>query len=374
MEEFLMKHVVAWRKLALFAAVASTLPRPSLGQSGPLLDAGRPLLVSTVDPSLVSATASASSLGGTENVWSADGRYVVFWSDASNLVSGQVDRNTSNDVFLLDVVTGGITLVSHAAGSPTTTGNAYSHSPEISSDGRYVVYRSFATNLVAGQVDDNNWTDAFLYDRITDTTSLVSHAAGSPTVACGYGIGDLDFAACGRFVAFSSSGNNLVAGMTDLSGPDAFLYDRTTDSSTLVSRSSSSPTTSANGAAAYSLNVSDDGSYVVLQSRATNLVTGQVDTNSADDAFVWTRATGAMALVSRTASSAVTTGNAGSERWKVSADGGQILFKSKATNLITSQNDTNNANDLFLYNRTTGARTLISHASTGAATAANNAT
>ncbi len=369
-----MKHV-AWKTFALFTVLAAAFPRPSLGQ-GAALDAGRPWLVSRTDPSLLSDTPGAGSAGVSgngANVWSADGRYLVFWSDAPNLAPGQVEQNQSNDVFLLDAVTGAVTLVSHAAGSPSTTGNAYSNSPEISADGRYVVYSSFATDLVAGQVDANNWTDIFLYDRITDTTVLVSHAAGFPAVACGSGAGGADFAGGGRFVAFASGGNNLVAGMTDLSGSDVFLYDQTTGNSQLVSRSASSSTTSANSSSLYP-RISDDGAYVTLQSRGTNLVTGQVDANSADDVFVWTRSTGAMALLSRTAASAVTTGNAGSEAWRISADGGQILFKSKATNLITGQSDANAGNDVFLYNRATGARTLVTRASSGAATAANAAT
>src|SRR5206468_3752717 len=90
---------------------------------------------------------------------SQDGRYVVFVSNATNLVTGQADTNNSSDVFLYDRVLGTNRLVSGAfvggGSSATNTGNGASYGAVISSDGQFVVFSSNSTNLVASQVDGN---------------------------------------------------------------------------------------------------------------------------------------------------------------------------------------------------------------------------
>src|SRR5262249_3071422 len=90
---------------------------------------------------------------------SADGRYVVFVSAATDLVPG--DTNAQTDIFVRDRSTGATQRVSvSSAGAQANSGST---SPAISADGRYVVFTSFATNLVAG--DTNGLTDVFLRDR-----------------------------------------------------------------------------------------------------------------------------------------------------------------------------------------------------------------
>ena len=101
---------------------------------------------------------------------SADGRYVAFESDASNLVSG--DTNGARDVFVHDRQGGGTTRVSVA--SDGAQGNGGSAHPSISADGRYVAFQSDASNLVSG--DTNGWSDIFVYDRQTGQTTRVSVA------------------------------------------------------------------------------------------------------------------------------------------------------------------------------------------------------
>jgi Tol biopolymer transport system component len=135
-------------------------------------------LISKADPNQSSATAGA--LMTNQRCFSADGRYVVFESGSENLVDGQVDDHGTNDIFLHDRVTGSTVLVTHAAGSPTTAASDSSFVPSISADGRLVVYWSFASDIVAGQNDTNQTNpDVFLYDRVTGTNTLVSHIPGS---------------------------------------------------------------------------------------------------------------------------------------------------------------------------------------------------
>jgi Ca2+-binding RTX toxin-like protein len=138
---------------------------------------------------------------------SADGRFVAFDSNASNLVPE--DTNNTYDVFVRDTLTNTTTLVSvDSAGNP---GNRDSVSPSISADGRFVAFVSSSSNLVPG--DTNNTRDIFVRDTLTNTTTRVSvDSAGnqgntssdSPSIS-----------ADGRFVAFSSYYSNFVPGQTN---------------------------------------------------------------------------------------------------------------------------------------------------------------
>ncbi|MBI5606907.1 MAG: FG-GAP repeat protein [Deltaproteobacteria bacterium] len=158
---------------------------------------------------------------------SADGRYVVFQSSATNFVPA----NTKNglDIFVHDRQTGQTTLVSVA--SDGTQANGYSWSPAISANGRYVVFKSYAANLVPG--DTNGQEDIFAYDRQTGKTTRVS-VASDGTQANGYSWSPA-ISANGRYVAFGSHATNLVPGDTN-GKMDVFIYDSglSTDAATNV--------------------------------------------------------------------------------------------------------------------------------------------
>ena len=99
---------------------------------------------------------------------SADGRYAAFYSDASNLVTG--DANGARDVFVRDLQTGETTRVSVDGAGAEANGDSFE--PAISADGRFVAFSSAATNLVAG--DSNEANDVFVRDRQANTTTRVS--------------------------------------------------------------------------------------------------------------------------------------------------------------------------------------------------------
>lgn len=269
------------RRTAGWLAVAALLP------ASPLL-AQQIVAVSRADPSMF-----ASSAGGSSPAVSSDGRYIAFVGTAENLVTGQVDTNTATDVFLFDRVAGTVTLVSHVAGSLTTAANAGSDTPVISGDGAYVVFRSAATDLVAGQVDTTNpgevnFYDIFLFERATGAIMLLSRPVGLPAVALG---GDYPaISADGRYIAFSSPGTNLVVGQTG-SADSVFLLERTTGTLTLVSHAAATSTTTANNASSNPV-LSADGGYVAFVSYATDLVTGEIDANNNPDVLLYERAPG----------------------------------------------------------------------------------
>jgi len=278
---------------------------------------------------------SVDSAGNAENSdsWypsiSADGRYVAFTSDASNLVPG--DTNNAADVFVHDRQTGQTTRESiDSAGNQGTDTSIF---PSISADGRYVAFHSIASNLVPG--DTNNDYDVFLHDRQTGQTIRVSVDSTGNQVNGGT---NPSISADGHYVAFDSDASNLVPGDTN-GYPDVFVHDRQTGQTTRVSVDS----------AGYQGNfgsgnpsISADGRYVAFHSIASNLVPG--DTNTYD-VFVHDRQTGQTTRVS--VDSAGYQGNFGSGNPSISADGRYVAFDSDASNLVPG--DTNGYSDVFVH-------------------------
>jgi Tol biopolymer transport system component len=282
-----------------------------------------------------------------ESSISADGRYVAFYSDASNLVPG--DNINMNDVFVHDRQTGETSHVSVA--SDGTQGNLHSTFPSISADGRYVAFRSYANNLVPG--DTNGDRDIFVYDRQTGETTRVSVASdGSQANSRS---SHPSISADGRYVAFESGASNLVSGDTN-NAWDIFVHDRQTGETTRVSVASDGSQT--NYVASGSASISADGRYVAFESGDSNLVPG--DTNNAEDIFVHDRQTGETTRVS--VASDGSQAHYGASSPSISADGRSVAFHSLSNNLVPG--DTN-AYDVFVHDRQTGETTRVSVASDG---------
>ncbi|MEN6643054.1 MAG: Ig-like domain-containing protein [Armatimonadia bacterium] len=196
---------------------------------------------------------------------SADGRYVAFQSGASNLVTG--DTNDTLDIFVRDRTTGTTTRVSVATGGGE--GNGYASSPSLSADGRCVAFASYATNLVAG--DSNGYSDDFVHDRTTGVTTRVSVSTGG--VQANDYVMTPAISADGRYVAMYTCASNLVAGDTNGRG-DAFVHDRTTGTTSLVSVATGGA--QGNGDSLSPV-LTGDGRYVAFSSDATNLVAGDTN-------------------------------------------------------------------------------------------------
>ncbi|HET9210825.1 MAG TPA: hypothetical protein VFR03_10535 [Thermoanaerobaculia bacterium] len=347
-------HPVLPRSAAL--ALSLLILAASAAGAGPIE------LISRADPLPDSYGNSASP------ALSANGRWIAFQSDAPNLVPGQVDGNAFSDVFLLDRLTGALTLVSHAAGKPTVAGHVegtyFSLDTSISADGRYVAFTSVGTDLVPGVADTNQKSDLFLYDRVTGTTTLVSHASGDPDTPANGLSTEARISADGNWIVFVSDAGNLVAGQAPAATPafNVFLYHRPSGALTLISHRSGAPATDGNGASTLP-QIDSDGGFVVFTSTATDLVAGMSDTGTANDVFLYQRATGAVTLVSHAAGAPLAAGNNGSGNATLSADGRWIAFGSSAKNLIAGQTTApgSQLNDLFLYDRISGSLRLLSH-------------
>lgn len=279
---------------------------------------------------------------------SGDGRFVVFSSAASNLVSG--DGNGASDVFLYDRNSGLVELVSrNAAGSGP--GNGASDTPAVSSDGRYVVFASDASNLVSG--DTNGRRDIFLRDRQFSTTVRVSVSSGGAQADY---TSDLPaISGDGRYITFISGADNLVP---DPYIPAYHLYlrDRVAGTTERISRNAQGQP--GNDNCGYS-SLSADGRYIAFEADADNLVPG--DSNGVKDIYLWDRVTRALARISA--------GNDGAQAdadcWVpgVSADGRHVCFFSNANTLCAQDDDSNY--DIFDYDRWTGKLSRLSYNAAG---------
>lgn len=284
-------------------------------------------------------------------VISADGRYVAFYSFASNLVPD--DTNGKSDVFVHDRQTGTTERVSVNSAGQQGNNDSGRWSMAISADGRYVAFVSFASNLVSD--DTNERQDIFVHDRQTGLTTRVS--VSSYGAQANGGSIRPSISADGRYVAFDSDATNLVPSDINGTARDIFVHDRQTGATELVNLSSTGQQASDGGSAEAA--ISSDGRYVAFGSAASNLVPG--DTYGTYDVFVRDRQTQETEMVS--VNSAGQQGNDTSSRPRISAEGRYIAFPSKADNLVPG--DTNSRRDAFVHDRQTGVTELVSVSSTG---------
>jgi len=273
---------------------------------------------------------------------SADGRYVVFHSEASTLVPG--DTNAARDVFLHDRRTGTTRRVSvHSNGGQA---NSQSTRPAISADGRTVVFESRASNLVAG--DSNDEDDVFVHDLVTGRTRLVSVRSNG---AQGDTISELpDISGGGRFVVFRSPATNLVGGDSN-DAADIFLHDRRTGRTRRISVDSNGAQSDADSEVSA---ISANGRFIAFDSVATNLVGN--DSNGQRDVFVHDRRTGKTRRVSLRSNGAEVSDFSRSP--SITANGRFVAFESNATDYVP--NDTNGQQDVFLHDRRTATTRRVS--------------
>lgn len=372
---------------------------------------------------VIDGLAAASGIGNNASMnasISADCLFVAFSSRATNLVAG--DTNNKEDVFVYDRMGGTIERVS--VNNSGVQGNFDSTRPSISADGRFVAFQSEANNLVPndtnGDIDRSAGKDIFVYDRngsgtierisLTDSGSESNQASEAPSIS-----GD------GRYVAFVSGANNLVS--INLTGEvNVYIHDREeTDPAKAIkgflvpfgnyaaNLNSLNPAMSSDGSTvAFEFSVdksvdstpgyqyrdiclydrvsgvvrritgteigldadqtdsrapsiSADGRYTVFQSNLENL--DFYDTNNAVDVFVYDRADGSIRRVSSNGAEGGETSKE-STNPSISGDGRYVAFESQASNLVES--DTNGSTDIFLKDLHTGAMTLISANESGA--------
>jgi hypothetical protein len=204
---------------------------------------------------LVSANFSGTGGGNGNSLGgqvSTNGRYAVFQSDASDLLPG--DTNGVSDIFVRDLQTASNILVSVAADG--SWGNGASTDPVMTPDGRYVALVSAANNLVAG--DTNKIADVFVRDLANGTTRLVSTGASGVDVTAPVMTPD------GRFVAYASTTLGLSSSPTG----EVYVCDLVSNVTIRASTNAANITKSVlnlSSAACYHPAISDDGQHVVFK-------------------------------------------------------------------------------------------------------------
>ncbi len=281
---------------------------------------------------------------------SADGRFVAFASDAGNLVPG--DDNNWMDIFVRDLKLGVTQRVS--VDSAGREANLESYWPAISSNGRFVAFVSYASNLVTG--DNNGVADIFVRDLKIGTTRRVSLSSfGDESNQYSYGP---SLSANGRFVAFASYANNLVE--NDNNGrTDVFVRDLKTGVTQRVSIDSQG--VEGNGSSIGPAAMSANGRFVVFSSEAGNLV--EEDNNDTFDVFLHDLKTGATQRVSLNSTGIEDNGSFGSLNPSISANGHFVAFESFASNFV--EEDTNNSPDIFIRDLNKGVTQRVSVDSSG---------
>jgi hypothetical protein len=213
----------------------------------------------------VSSTGTQANGDSDYPAISGDGRYVAFWSAANGLVAD--DTNDALDIFVHDLMAHQTTRI--AIGNAGDVGHGGRLG--ISHDGRYIAFTSHVDTLVPN--DDNAMPDVFLYDRNTGQFSRVSlTSAGGEVDGVSWNVA---LSPDARFVAFTSNATNLVAGDTNDEG-DVFVRDRQSNQTTRVSVSSSGAQTGQFEHSDLAA-ISADGRYVAFESTGSNLAAGDTN-------------------------------------------------------------------------------------------------
>ncbi len=376
-------------------------------------------LVSTAHPSFMSSSASAN--GQSEitprNSISDDGRYLVFSSTAYNLVESQTRFNsttTTQNVYLYDTTTAAVTLVSHNATTATQNGNAASFNPVISADGSTIAFFSFSTDLSNSYSVTGGTAQLYLYNRSDGALTLVTHTSGSTTTGgnaenpfvpdtpandygavntlgyyagvaslgiVGGGLGLPSLSANGAYVAYISNATDLGATVGD-SGfgayTQAFLYERSSGTNTLLSHITSSTTTSPDSYAS-TVAISRDGTTVAFTSPAEGITSGTTDGTN-DQLYIYSRTTnsntgldaGEIVLASHAVGSAngstVSGGLFGftaDNPPTLSDNGRYVAYYHQGSDLVTDQAGTASVLNVFRYDVLGNTNKLVTHTGDG---------
>lgn len=294
-----------------------------------------------------------------------DGRYIVFYSKATNLVP--TDTNGVGDVFVYDNQEHTIVRISVSSlGAQADANSAEGH---ISYDGSQVAFSSLADNLASetGALD----YDVFVRDRDTDTDGILDEPGSVRTFRISIGPSGTEpdtynnlrpnISGNGRYVSFMSDSTNLVSPPDTDSYKDVFVLDRDADGNgvfddiaaggTHMAKVSVDPDGNAADGDSYldeSAPMSENGRYISFPSDADNLV--QEDFNGYTDIFVRDLQTQATSLVSYGPGGVAALED--SYEPYISSDGSQVAFQSSADNLVSG--DTNGWDDCIIHDMKTG--------------------
>lgn len=288
-----------------------------------------------------------------DSVSSDDGRYVVFNSSASNLVAG--DTNDVSDVFLRDTVANTTQRISvNADGSEST---ASSSNGCISADGRYIVYSSNGNPTNDSEHDEE---DIYLYDRQNNNYRSISQPRQPCTSPCTGWAKAATIAGDGRSILFVARSVFLTAEAAP--STELYRYDMANGTVELITKNSDGTPRGLSGFFG-TFSVSDDGRYIAFNSRGAFVA---ADTNNQNDVYLYDRTVDSISRISvdENGDQAATSYLDRFTSIKVAGDGDYVMFVSERAALVAA--DTNNRGDIYVYNIQTNGLELASVSNTGA--------
>ncbi len=306
--------------------------------------------------------ANGNSLGGSV---SANGKFIAFASLATNLGT----HNQRENIFVRDMQTGETVLVSRKSGVFGAEANRNSFGPTMSTDGRFVSFSSDATNLGA----TNKTTNVYVRDLRSEKTNLVSRQSGMAGAQANGRSFEASISPHGRYVVFISDATNLSPEAASTPATEEiYVRDRTTHTTTLVSRASGPTGAPANGPSGEPT-VSLDGRHIVFSSVATNLVATPTAEPAVREVYLRDLNTDETTLLSRGEGINGVPANRNSGAPVISADGRYVAFASEATNLLSAVVPSTTASVRNVYERDLRTRSLalVSRASGATGAPAN---
>lgn len=288
-----------------------------------------------------------------------DGSHVGFETQADNLPG---DMNADRDIFVHDRGDGSLTLVNRDDSGAKS--NAEAFEPELSDSGEEIAFVTFATGLDDQGADTDGFLDIYLRDVSAGTTELISRASGaSGAKADGAHSQAPSISGDGRRVAFLSKAANLEPGSGAPGDPaDNHIYirDRAADTTQLESRTAGIDGELINNDAIAPA-ISANGNNVAFSTRATNL--DPSDDDAIGDAYIRNVVSGEVELVTQAPPADPVNGNGESQDASISADGSLVAFTSAADNLHPEA--TNGRSHVFVRDLASGETIFVSRA-TGA--------
>lgn len=283
---------------------------------------------------------------GNDLALSADGRLLVFSSTDSGLVPG--DTNGETDIFVYDLVAETMQRVSVDVNG--VQGDKDSDNPSISADGRFVVFQSEAKNLVPNDNNGNSSTsrgrDIFVYDLLNSTIERIS--MGYDGNEANQKSNDPSISGDGRYVAFSSSANNMVDDFNGSGEVNVYVHDR--DLNVTIGVPVPFADTQTNRASLHPV-ISADGRFVAFEFNVSSTSSSNSEVYRFQDIYLFNRETLAVERISGF-KLGIEARDIDSSNPAISADGRFIAFDSNYEDIDFY--DTNRQDDVFLYDRETG--------------------
>lgn len=297
---------------------------------------------------------------------SADGRFAVFASRSTNHVAN--DTNLFGDVFVHDCLLRRHIWDTTFALSPITPATGRSTPWALTPDGRYLLFASTATNLVSGINFSSGGEQLYVRDLLSNVTSLVTIAYDGTNAAnrslLSPRTGSRPMSSDGRYVSFASTATNLVPIDTNITY-DVYCRDLSTGTTELITVAPSGDRPL--DADTHSFLMSANGRFFAFETTATNVVSGMFNTNRLIQVYWRDRLAETNALVTVTLEGGFANASGNLLLRDLSSDGRYVCFQSLATNLVSDQNDSGSSYDLFIRDMFLGETWLVTRNTNDAA-------